>query len=88
MIISRQSVAETSENRATAAKRHLIINDPELTQTIYFENALTLKFKSKDVLLWRRDFAFAYIENEKLWIYSGLRKRSFHERRPSRKSPT
>ena len=42
-----------TEEGAKAAKRHLIINAAGLIQYIYFENALTLKFKSKDTLLWR-----------------------------------
>ena len=42
-----------NEEGATAAKRHLIINVAGLIQPIYFENAFTSKFKSKDMLLWR-----------------------------------
>ena len=36
-----------AEAGATAAKRHLIINDAGLIQHMYFENALTSKFKVK-----------------------------------------
>ena len=57
--------------------RHLIINAAELIQPIYFENALTSKFKSKDMLLWRRGFVFVSTGNERLWIHSGLRKIRF-----------
>ena len=39
-----------AEEIATVAKRHLIIKAAELIQHIYFENALTSKFKSKDML--------------------------------------
>ena len=56
----------TAEERATAAKRHLIINAAELIQHIYFENALTSKLKSKNMLLWRRGFAFVSPGIEKL----------------------
>ena len=40
----------TAEEGAIAAKRHLIINVAGLIQPIHFENALTSKFKSKDML--------------------------------------
>ena len=56
----------------TTAKRHLIINAAELTQLIYFKNALTSKFKSKDRLLGKKVFAYVSPENEKLWIPSRL----------------
>ena len=46
----------TAEEEPTAAKRCLIINAAELIQHIYFENDLTLKYKSNDMLLWRRCF--------------------------------
>ena len=46
----------------------------ELTQDRYFENTLASKLKSKGMLLWRRDFAFVFTENERLWIHSELRK--------------
>ena len=42
-----------AEEGATAAKRHLIINAAGLIQHIYFKNALTSKFKSKDMLHWK-----------------------------------
>ena len=37
---------------AKDTKRHLIINAAGLIQQIYFENALTSNFKSKDKLLY------------------------------------
>ena len=40
-----------AEEGARATKRHLIINAAGLIQTIYFENDLTSKFMSKDMLL-------------------------------------
>ena len=55
-----------AEKRATAVNRYLFINAAELIQDRYFENTLTSKLKSKGMLLWRRDFAFVSIENEKL----------------------
>ena len=71
----------------TVAKRHLIINAAGLIQHIYFENALTSKFRSKDTLLWRRGFAFVSTGNQWLWIHSGLRKIRFDQGRPPEKSP-
>ena len=53
----------TAEEGRTAAKRHLIIHAAELIQTMYFENALTSKFKTKDMFLWRRDFTFVFTGN-------------------------
>ena len=67
------------EEGLTAAKRRLIINAAGLIQHIYFENALPLKFKSKDMLLWRGGFALVTIGNERLWIYSVLRKIRFDQ---------
>ena len=47
-----------AEKGATAYKRYLLINAAELIQDWYFENTMTSKLKSKDMLLWRRDLAF------------------------------
>ena len=77
-----------AEEGATAAKGLLFINIAELTQDRYFENTLVSKLKSKDMLLWRRDFAFVSTENERLWIHFDLRKISFDQGRPPEKSPT
>ena len=77
----------TAEEGATTAKRHLIKNAAGLIQPIYFENALTSKFKSKDTLLWRRSFVFVSTRNESLWTHSWLRKIKFDQRRPPGKSP-
>ena len=71
---------------ATAAKKYLLKIAAELTQDRYFKNTLTSKLKSKDMLLWRRDFAFVSTENEKLWIHSELRKIRFDKGRPPEKS--
>ena len=76
-----------AEEGATAAKGLLFINAAELTQERYFENTLASKLKSKGMLLWRRDFAFVFTENEKLWIHSELRKIRFEKGRPPEKSP-
>ena len=75
-----------AEKGAIAAKRHLIINATGLIQHTYFENALILKFKSKDMLLWRRSFAFVSTGNERLWIHSGLRKIRYDQGRSPKKS--
>ena len=75
-----------AEEGATAAIRYLFINADELIQDRYFENTLTLKLKSKGMLLWRRGFAFVSTRNERLWIYSGLRKIVFDQERPPEKS--
>ena len=76
-----------SEEGATTAKRHLIINAAGLIQHRYFENVLTSKFTSKGMFLWRRSFAFVSTGNEKLWIHSGLRKIRFDQERDPEKSP-
>ena len=76
-----------AEDRATAAKRYLLINTTKLIQDKYFENTLTSKLKSKGMLFWRRDFAFVSTENERFWIYSELRKIRFDQGRPPVKSP-
>ena len=76
-----------AEEGATAAKRYLFINAAKLIQERYFENILTSKLKPKGMLLWRRDFVFVSTENERLWIYSELRKISFDQERPPEKSP-
>ena len=76
-----------AEEGATTAKRYLLINATELTQDRYFKNTLASKLKSKGMLLWRRDFAFVSTENERLWIYSELRKIIFDQGRPPEKSP-
>ena len=68
-----------AEEGATAAKRFLFINAAELIQDRYFESTLASKLKSEGMLLWRRDFAFVSTENERLWIYSELRKISFDQ---------
>ena len=66
----------------------MLINAAELIQDRYFENTLASKLKSKGMLLWRRYFAFVSTENERLWIYSELRKITFDQGRPPEKSPT
>ena len=71
-----------AEEGATVTKRHLFINAAELIQYRYFENTLASKLKSKGMLLWRRDSAFVSTENERLWIYSELRKIIFDQGRP------
>ena len=74
------------EKETIAAKRHLIKNVPGLIQHMYFENTLTLKFKSKYMLLWRRGFAFVSAGYGVLWIHSVLRKIRFDQGRPPEKS--
>ena len=77
-----------AEEGATAAKKYFLINATELIQERYFENTLASKLKSKGMLLWRRDCAFVSTGNEKLWIYSELRKIIFDQGRPPEKSLT
>ena len=76
-----------AEEGETAAKRYLLINAAKLTQNKYFKNTLASELKSKGMLLWRRDFAFVSTENERLWIYSELRKIIFDQGRPPEQSP-
>ena len=49
--------------------RSLVVGTAKLNQ---HEGILTLKFGSKDMLLWKRGFAFVSIEDERLWIRSRL----------------
>ena len=56
----------TSEEGATATKRHLIINAAGLIQPICFENTVTSKFKLKDTLVWRRYFVFVSTGSESM----------------------
>lgn len=45
-----------NEQRMTVAERHGIVEGTaELNQPRYFRNALTLKWKTENVLLWGRD---------------------------------
>ena len=53
-------------------ERHFIVLAAKLNQHIYFNDILTLKFESKDMLLWKRDSAFVFTEDENLWIPSIL----------------
>ena len=75
-----------AEEGATAAKRLLFINAAELIQDRYL-NTLSSKLMSKGMLLCRRDFAFVSTENERLCIYSELRKIIFDQGKPPEKSP-
>ena len=59
-----------AEEGATAAKRYLFINAAELIQDRYFKNALTSKFGSKDMILWKGSSSFLFTEDEILWIAS------------------
>ena len=74
----------TAEEGETAAKRYLIINAAGLIQHIYLKIPWLQKL-SKDMLLWRRCFAFVSTGNERLWIHSGLRKIRFDEGRSPEK---
>ena len=48
---------------------------------------MTSKLKLKDMLLWRRGFAFVSTGNERLWIHPGLRKIKFDQGMPPEISP-
>ena len=56
------------------AEKHLVIKAAILNKRAYFKNILTSKFKSIDMLLWRKGFAFVPTGNERLWVHSVLRK--------------
>ena len=59
-----------AEEVATVAKRCLFTNAAELIQDRYFENTLTSKFGSKDMILWKGGSSFVFTEDETLWIAS------------------
>ena len=67
-----------AEEGARTAKRLLIVNTARLIQPIYFEDALSSKFKPKDLLPWR-SFAFDFTRNKKLWINYWLRNKALIE---------
>ena len=71
----------TAEEIATTVKT----NAAGLIQFIYFKNALTPKFKSKDRIPGKRISISVSIENEKLWIPSRLM--WFDQGRPLKQSP-
>ena len=75
-----------AEDVAKDSKSYLIIDAAGLPN-IYFENALTSKFNSKGMFLWRRGFPFVSTGYRKLWIYSWLRKNRFDKRRPPKEFP-
>ena len=58
-----------------------------LNQSIYFKIVFTLKFKSKDMLIWGRGYTFVSTGNESLWIHSRLTKIRFDQRRHPENSP-
>lgn len=60
------------------------IQTAKFYQLTYFKNILTSKFKSKDVLLWGRGFAFIRTGNVSLWIWihSRLKKLDLIEEYP------
>ena len=76
----------SAEEGTTAAKQYFLINAAELIQDRHFKNTLTSKLKQKGMLLWRRDFVSVSTENERLWVYSELRKINFDQGRPPEKS--
>lgn len=65
-----------------AAERHWVMEFVRLNQPLYYKSVLTLKWKSKDVLLWGRSYTFVFIENERLWIHPGLKIRFVGGRQP------
>lgn len=61
----------------STAKRHWIIKPARVNQPICFKDTLASKFKSKDVLIWGRRYAFNSAGNEWLWIHFKLKKIRF-----------
>lgn len=55
-----------------AERDGIVRGTTELNHCRYFKNALTLKWKSENVQLWGRGYAFVSTETERLWIPSRL----------------
>ena len=55
-----------------STEEHFIIWTAKLNQHIYFKGILISKFKSKDLLLWKRDSSFVSTEDENLCFPSRL----------------
>ena len=71
----------------TAAGRHgIVTGTAELHQPISFRSALTLKWKSKNILLWEKGYGFVSTANERLWIHSSLTEIRFDWGRPPENS--
>ena len=66
-------------------ERHFVVWTAMLKKHIYFKSILTSKFRSKEMLLWKRGFAFVSTEHENLWIPSKLM--WFNETRPHERAP-
>lgn len=65
----------TAELAVMAVNRHSE-NVSRLKPT-YFKEYLNFKIKEKGMLLWGRGPALIYIENDKLWLHSRLKKIRF-----------
>ena len=52
-----------------STERHFIVWAAKLNQHLYYNDILTSKFKSKDMVLWKRG-SFVFTEDENLWIAS------------------
>ena len=49
-----------------STERHFIVWAAKLNQHICSKGILILKFKSRDMLLWKRGFSFVFTEDENL----------------------
>ena len=68
----------------TAAKRLGIVRGTdEWNQHRYFRNSIILKWKTENVILCGRGFAFVSTRNERLWVHSKLIEIRFGQARPS-----
>ena len=52
-----------------STERHFIVGATKLNQHVYYEDIMTSKFGSKNMLLWKRGFSFVFTD-ESLWIAS------------------
>ena len=68
-----------------STERHFIVWAAKLNQHVCSKGILFLKFESKNMLLWKRGFAFVFTEDANLWVVS--RQIWFHRPRPPEKLP-
>lgn len=52
-----------------AAKWHWIMEPAKLNQCLCFKSVLISKWKSKNIWLWGKGYAFISLGNERLWIH-------------------
>ena len=55
-----------------STERHFIVWAAKANKHVYYKGIMTSKFRSKDMLLWKRGSSLLSTEDENLWIASRL----------------